>query len=94
MSKVINIYQTEDDIIVKINKIALVEVAERNPEWPIKVRHIQGFINAVVSQMENYQDSNCKETGITYLEDAMDKFMQEALVDNPEVAESMDVENM
>lgn len=93
MSNIINIYQTEEYVNIRIKKWDIVELAARHPEWPVKVTHMQKFVDAVVDQMENYDEINEREQGITYLQAALDKFIQAAADDNPEIAEPIDVEN-
>lgn len=90
---IVDVYQTEDYIMIRMNKWDLVEVASKHPEWPLKVLHMQGFMDKVVFQLNNYQESNEKELGITCLENLVDKCMQEAAEEHPELAEPIEWRN-
>lgn len=86
---VVNVYQTEDYIMIRMNKWDLAEVLLKDPINPLKVLHLEKFMDKVVFQLNNYQESNEKELGISCLENLVDKCMLEAAEEYPELVESI-----
>lgn len=73
---IVKIWADIDHINIRISIDDLLTLAERHPEYPLKVVKISQFVKEYKAELENYAESNDVESGCSHLEWLIDQCIQ------------------